>query len=83
MNSGSQIHDKMKTQKLFDTCKLIGRWKHANSSSPSSYESLEDGATIEFSMIQANFTESFRFKKFSRITIKDSMIEFYEEDLFR
>ncbi|MCV0401351.1 MAG: hypothetical protein K5777_05175 [Nitrosopumilus sp.] len=73
----------MKTQKLFDTCKLIGKWKYADNSQHSHYEALEDGATIEFSLIRANFIESFRFKKSSRIIIKDSIVEFYDEDLFR
>lgn len=82
LNTGNQIHDRVKTHKIFDTCKLAGKWKHVDNSSPFHYEALEDGATIELCMIQVDLIESFRFKKSSKIFIKDSIMEFYEEDLF-
>ncbi|AJM92293.1 MULTISPECIES: hypothetical protein [Nitrosopumilus] len=80
----SLLHEKnVKKQKLFDTCKLGGRWKRTDSFTPHHYVALGDGASLNLSMIGANYTELFRFKKNSEIIIKDSIAEFYEEDLIR
>lgn len=82
LNTDNQIHDKVKTQKLFDTYKLTGKWKHVGVSFPCYYEALDDGATIELCMTKIDLIEPFSFKKYSKIIIKDSIMEFYEEDLF-
>ncbi|KFM20386.1 hypothetical protein AAA799P11_00133 [Marine Group I thaumarchaeote SCGC AAA799-P11] len=77
------LHEKNKTQKLFDTCKLGGRWKRTDRFVPHHYVSLDDGAFLKLTMDGANYTELFRFKKNSEIIIKDSIVEFYEKDLLR
>ena len=79
----NQIYDNLKLQKLFDVCKLNGKWKRVDTSIPRTYVALEDNASIDLSIIRANFTESYVFKKNSRIIVKDSIAEFYEEDLIR
>ena len=83
MKINNQTYGEFKTQKLFDTCKIEGRWKRADNSIHRKYVALEDWASIELSIMDGNYTESFRFKKNSNITIKDSVAEFYERDLFR
>lgn len=81
MKTNNRIHSNFTLKKLFDTCKLEGQWKRVDNSIPRRYVSLEDGASIELKMIKANFIESYNFKKNSFIIIKDSIAEFYEEDL--
>lgn len=81
MKTNNRMHSTFTMKKLFDTCKLEGQWKRVDDSIPLCYVSLEDGASIELKMIKANFTESYSFKKNSFIIIKDSIAEFYEEDL--
>lgn len=83
MNENNQAYGYCKTQKLFDTCKIEGKWKRADNSVPRKYVAIEDGASIELSIMGGDFTESFRFKKNSHVIIKDSIAEFYERDLFR
>lgn len=83
MKNDNQTHRDFKTQKLFDACRLEGRWKRVDNSMPRHYIALEDGVSLELSIIDSDFTESFRFKKNSEIIIKESIAEFYEEDLFR
>lgn len=83
LNVSDQAKIKVKECKLFDTCKFIGKWKHVDDCLPACYVALEDGVAIELRMIQADIVESLRFKKSSKIIIKDSVMEFYEEDLFR
>ncbi|WP_148680195.1 hypothetical protein [Nitrosopumilus maritimus] len=81
MSAKTQTHKRIKSQKLFDTCKLVGKWKRIDKLLPPNYTSLEDGASVELSIIKANYTESFSFKKNSDIVIKDSILEFFEEDM--
>ena len=81
MRTNDLRHSNSPMKKLFDTYKLEGQWKRVDNSIPSRYVSLKDGASIELKMIKANFTESYSFKKNSFIIIKDSIAEFYEEDL--
>lgn len=83
MKINNQTYGRCKTQKLFDTCKIEGRWKRADNSVPRKYIATEDGASIELSIMDGDYTESFRFKKNSTIIIKDSITEFYERDLLR
>jgi len=83
MKRDDQTHCNFKFQKLFDTCRLEGQWKRVVDSIPRHYIALEDGVSTELSIIDSNFTESFRFKKNSSIKIKDSIAEFYEESLFQ
>ena len=83
MKANNQTCNDFKTQKLFDTCKIEGRWKRADNSVPRKYVAIEDGASIELSIMGGDYTESFRFKKNSNVIIKDSIAEFYERDLFR
>ena len=83
MKANNQTGFNSKTQKLFDTCKIQGRWKRADNCVPRKYVATEDGASIELSIMDGDYTESFRFKKNSNIIIKDSIAEFYERDLFR
>ena len=83
MKNDNQTHRDFKSQKLFDTCRLEGRWKRVDRFIPRHYIALEDGVFLELSIIDSNFTESFRFKKNSEVIIKESIAEFYEEDLFR
>ena len=79
----NQIYGNSKLQKLFDVCKLKGKWRRVDNSIPRNYIALEDGASIDLDMIKANFSESVVFKKNSRIVVKDSIAEFYEEDILR
>lgn len=83
MKRDDQTCCNFKFQKLFDTCRLEGQWKRVDDSVPRHYIALEDGASIELSINDSNFKESFRFKKNSCIKIKDSIAEFYEENLFQ
>ncbi|QDI89232.1 hypothetical protein Nisw_06690 [Candidatus Nitrosopumilus sp. SW] len=79
----NQIHDNSKLHKLFDVCKLHGKWKRADNSIPRNYVALEDGASVDLNIIKANFSESFEFKKNSKIIVKDSIAEFYEKDILQ
>ena len=83
LNSNNQIFTHSKLQKLFDTCRLQGRWKRMGDSVPLCYVAIEDGASIELNLIKSKFSESFVFKKDSQIIVKDSIAEFQEEDLLR
>ncbi|KFM19551.1 hypothetical protein AAA799P11_00540 [Marine Group I thaumarchaeote SCGC AAA799-P11] len=83
MKNYSQTYGNSKLQKLFDTCKLEGRWKRMDDSLPRCYVSLEDGAAISLSMLGVDYSESFIFKKNSKIVVKDSVAEFFEDDLLR
>ncbi len=83
MRNKNQIYRNYKSQKLFDTCKLEGRWKRKDDSIPQCYVSLEDGASISLSIIGTDYSESFIFKQNSEIVVKDSIVEFFEEDLLR
>lgn len=83
MKRNNQTSSNFKTQKLFDTCRLEGRWKRVDDSVPRHYTALEDGVFLQLSILDANYTESYSFKKNSSIVIKDSIAEFYEEDLLR
>lgn len=83
LNSNNQIFTHSKLQKLFDTCRLQGKWKRMGESLPLCYVAIENGASIELTLIKSKFSESFIFKKDSQIIIKDSIAEFQEEDLLR
>ena len=83
MLNKNQIYRNHKSQKLFDTCKLEGKWKRKDDSVPQCYVSLEDNASILLSIVGTNYSESFMFKKNSQIVVKDSIVEFFEEDLLR
>lgn len=83
MKRDDQTYGNLKFQKFFDTCRLEGRWKRVDEFIPHHNITLEESASIELSIIDSNFTESFRFKKNSSIKIKDSIAKFYEENLFR
>ncbi|MBS1268604.1 MAG: hypothetical protein MAG458_01335 [Nitrosopumilus sp.] len=79
----NQIYRNYKSQELFDTCKLEGKWKRKDNSIPKYYISLEDGVSISLSIIGTTYSESFVFKKNSQIVVKDSIVEFSEEELLR
>ena len=83
LNTNNQLFSNTKLQKLFDTCRLQGKWKRVDNSLPLCYVAIEAGASIELNLLQANFSESFIFKKDSKIIIRDSIAEFQEEDLLR
>lgn len=83
MKSNDQIFTHSKLQKLFDTCRMQGKWNRMDDSLPPCYVSKEDGASVELNLIKSKFSESFIFKKDSQIIIKDSIAEFQEEDLLR
>lgn len=83
MKSNTQTYRNIKSQKLFDTCKLEGKWKRADDSIPRRYVALEDGALITLRILGTQYSESFIFQKNSEIVIKDSIAEFFEEDLLR
>lgn len=83
MRFNTQTYRNIKSQKLFDTCKLEGKWKRVGDSIPRRYMSLEDGALITLHILGTQYSESFIFKKNSEIVIKDSITEFFEEDLLR
>ncbi|KEQ56522.1 hypothetical protein AAA799E16_01714 [Marine Group I thaumarchaeote SCGC AAA799-E16] len=83
MKNYRQTYRNFKLQKLFDTCKLEGRWKRMDDSLPRCYVSLEDGTAISLSILGTNYSESFIFKKNSKIVVKDSVAEFFEDDLLR
>lgn len=83
MKNNNQIYQNHKSRKLFDTCELEGIWKRKDDSIPQCYIALEDGASISISIIGTDYSESFMFKKNSQIVVKDSIVEFFEEDLLR
>ncbi|AFS81082.1 hypothetical protein NKOR_05995 [Candidatus Nitrosopumilus koreensis AR1] len=83
MKFNTQTYHNIKSQKLFDTCKLEGKWKRLDDSVPRRYVTLEDGALISLSILGTQYHESFIFKKNSEVVIKDSIAEFFEEDLLR
>ena len=67
--------------KVFDTCKLEGKWKQNHFSPNHEYIAQEDSAHITLNLIHANLTETFYFKKGSTISIKDSLMGYFEKDL--
>ncbi|MDX1533645.1 MAG: hypothetical protein R3230_05530, partial [Nitrosopumilaceae archaeon] len=75
MNANQQLNLDVKLHKIFDACKLEGKWKRKDSTSHQ-YISLEEGASIVLSLYQAGLTETFSFKKGANIVIKDSLVEY-------
>ena len=82
MSTNQQLDLNIKLHKIFDACKLDGKWKKRESS-PHNYVALEEGASIVLELYRAKLTETFSFKKGANIGIRDSLIEYFEKDLMR
>ena len=83
MSVKQQMNLNVKLHKIFDSCQLQGKWKHkTNSLNPHEYIALEEGAVIVLNL-DAGLTETFSFKKGSNISIKESLVEYYDSDLMR
>jgi len=81
MSVNQQLHLNVKLYKTFKTCKFRGRWNLKNNSFHE-YIALEDHAYIILKGIRAEWDEVYSFKKDSEITIKNGIIEYYENDIF-
>jgi len=81
MNVKQQMHLDIKLYKIFNTCKLKGKWKNKNNSHNHDYIALENGSSIVLKLNPPNLTETFSFKKDANISIKDGLIGYHDKDL--
>lgn len=80
MSVDQQMDLNIKLYKAFKNCKLKGRWNLKENSSHE-FMALEDNASASLYGIRAEWNEIFYFKKGAEITIKNSIIEYYENDV--
>lgn len=81
MDVNQQLHLNVKLHKAFKTCKLKGKW-NLKKNSFREYVALENGANILLNGIGAKCDDVFYFKKGSEVAIKNSIMEYYDNDVF-
>lgn len=80
MSVNQQLNLNVKLYKAFKSCKLKGRW-NLKKNSFHEYVALDEGASIILYGIRSEWNEIFSFKKDSTVTIKNSIIEYYDNDV--
>ena len=81
MTTKPQFNFNPKLYKLFDEYEVGKMWKKSNSASDN-FVALEDKAYVILKLSNTNLNEMIFFKKGAIITINDSLMEYYENDLY-
>jgi len=75
-----QLNFNPKMYKLFDEYELGKMWRKTDSSEDN-FVALEDKAFVVLKLFNSNLNDVVFFKKGSIITIDNSMLEYFENDL--